>query len=219
MTLTINEGAAVSTADGERVGSVDRIVLDPLTKDVSHIVVRRGVLFREDKVIPVDMISTTDEEQIVLNPGVSDEDIPPFEERHYMTVLEDFYEPDLESVPPLLYFGPYALATPVIPPVTETVRNRDIPDRAVAVETGARVVTSDGEAVGRLAQVLMTDGGVATHLVVDVGSFLFEEHKGVPIGWIESIDDDVVRLGVPASMIEAIPDYDAEDGDTEFLLT
>jgi sporulation protein YlmC with PRC-barrel domain len=218
MTLTLNEGADVFTADGQRVGSVDRIVLDPLTKDVSHIVVRRGVLFREDKVIPTDMIATTDEEQIVLDTGVSGEDIPPFEERHYVTVLEEFYQPDLGSVPPLLYFGPYALATPVIPTVTETVRNRDIPDRAVAVETGAKVVTSDGEAVGALAQVLMTDGGVATHLVVDVGSFMFEEYKGVPMGWIESIDDDVVRLGVPKSMIEAIPEY-GTDRDTDFLLT
>lgn len=218
MTQTINQGADVITADGERVGSVDRIVLDPLTKDVSHVVVRSGVLFGEDKVIPIDMISTTDEQQIVLDKGVSDEDIPLFEEHQYVTVLEDFYQSDLGSVPPLVYFGPYALATPMVAKVSETVRNRDIPDRAVAVETGAKVVANDGEKVGKFEQVLMTDGGVATHLVVDVGSLLVEQHKGVPIGWIESIDEDEIRLGVPTSMIEAIPDYDTDD-DTDFRLT
>ena len=219
MTLTIKEGADVVTADGERVGAVDRIVIDPLTKDVSHIVVRHGVLFREDKVIPIDMISTTDEEQIVLDHGVSEDDISPFEERHYMSALGEFAQPDVGSVAPLLYFGPYGLPSPLTPSATEKkVRNREIPDRAVALEAGAKVVTSDGETAGRLEQVLMTDGGVATHLVVDVGSLLMSQHKGVPIGWIESIDDDVVRLGVPPTMLEAIPDYDT-DGDTDFLLT
>lgn len=224
MTLMINQGADVFTADSDRVGSVDRIVIDPLTKDATHIVVRRGVLFREDKVIPIDMVSSTDETRIVLHRGVSDEEIPPFEERHFVPVRDDEYEPEQgrASIPPLMYFGPYALPTPVLRWVMETMRDREIPERAVAVETGASVVTSDGLMAGSLDRVLTTDDGIATHLVIDVGSAMVTEHKGVPVGWIESIDDDGVRLGVPSSMIDAIPYYDTDaerDHDVDVPLT
>ena len=38
--------------NGDKVGSIDRLVIDPRTNEVTHIVVRKGFLFTKDKVIP-----------------------------------------------------------------------------------------------------------------------------------------------------------------------
>ena len=42
--MQFKQGATVSTYDGKNVGHVDRVVLNPKTKEVTHIVVRKGLL-------------------------------------------------------------------------------------------------------------------------------------------------------------------------------
>ena len=55
--MEIKRNAKVTTADGKDVGRVDRVVIDPQSKEVSHLVIRQGFLFTEDKVVPIDLVS------------------------------------------------------------------------------------------------------------------------------------------------------------------
>jgi hypothetical protein len=52
---------------------------------VTHLVVRKGVLFKTDKVVPVSMVASTDADSVRLRPDVGDlSDLPDFEETHYV---------------------------------------------------------------------------------------------------------------------------------------
>jgi uncharacterized protein YrrD len=42
------------------------VVLDPQTKKAIHIVVRKGFLFTEDKVVPISFISDATEDRVTL---------------------------------------------------------------------------------------------------------------------------------------------------------
>lgn len=47
--MQFKDGANVYTADGHTVGSIDRVVIDPRTNEVTHVVVRRRLFFTEDQ--------------------------------------------------------------------------------------------------------------------------------------------------------------------------
>ena len=79
MSLTINEGTGVYTADDTHVGSIDRVVVDPLTLELTHIVVSKGLLLPEDRVLPIGAIATATEQRINLKADIALDDLPQFE--------------------------------------------------------------------------------------------------------------------------------------------
>lgn len=218
MTMIIKEGTDVYTAADESVGSVDRVVLDPLTRDLSHVVVRKGIFFPEDKVIPVEAIATAAEERINLRSTVEADDLPPFEEHHFVPMVEGEYPAGLQETAgiPLAYYGPYATLTPAFTSVTRTVTERNIPDRAVALQAGAPVIGRTNDVIGRCDEVIATASGVVTHMViatevVGVPAGRITTRKAVPISWVEFATDEKVKLGVSGTMMDAVPAYDPED--------
>ena len=65
--MELREGTRVFTPGGEEVGRVNRFVLDPATNEVTHIVIQKGWLLPEDKVVPFDLVRSATEERVVLN--------------------------------------------------------------------------------------------------------------------------------------------------------
>ena len=81
----LREGAAVLTQRDEQVGKVNGFVLDPATNEVTHIVVQKGWLLPEDKVLPFDKIASATEDRVVLSEDMQDfDELPAFEETHYI---------------------------------------------------------------------------------------------------------------------------------------
>ena len=60
--MQFKRGANVYTADGDRVGDVERVVLDPRSKEVTHIVVDKGFLFDDDRVVPLNLIAGVEDD-------------------------------------------------------------------------------------------------------------------------------------------------------------
>ena len=60
------KGAEVFTAAGEKIGTISRIVLDAKTRDVTDLVVERGALLKDEKVIPVGLVDLENEDRIRL---------------------------------------------------------------------------------------------------------------------------------------------------------
>jgi uncharacterized protein YrrD len=79
--MEFREGAGVFTPDGRHLGIVDFVLVNPRTRRVTHVVIRRGHLLPEDKVISVERLSTATKDRIVLN--AEPEQLPTFEETHY----------------------------------------------------------------------------------------------------------------------------------------
>src|SRR5664279_5043838 len=85
--MQFKDGTGVYSFEGQHVGHVGRVVLNPETKEVTDIVVRKGLLFTEDKIVPLSLIATATEDRVSLRENAGELDkLPPFEETHYIPV-------------------------------------------------------------------------------------------------------------------------------------
>lgn len=217
--IELKEGMSVRTPSGEDVGKVNRFVLDPATNEVTHIVIQKGWLLSEDKVVPFQMVSTGGEDKLVLNEEIDFDQLPPFEETHFVRATDERPN-DLGSVGGPVYINaPGYYWYPVHPnlgysgfglgyqtwPSAETTRN--IPAETVPLKEGTDVISSDGEHVGDVERLILDpDSNQVTHFVISQGLF-FKERKLVPASWIQSVDEDKVYLVVPSRLLERLPAY------------
>ncbi len=80
-TVVVIEGADVVSADEKHMGNVISILTDPATQKVTHILISRGTLLKEKKLIPTMWFDTVAEEQIRLKIRASlVEKLPEYEE-------------------------------------------------------------------------------------------------------------------------------------------
>jgi uncharacterized protein YrrD len=204
--MLFQKDAEVIDANGQQVGSLERVVLNPDTKLVTDVVVRTGTLFnKEDKVVPVEYIVETAENQIVLSRAAGElTSFPPFEERHLVDADDDIDQKSVSDVPQVIYgspgFGPMVVPAPGQEFTTQIEQN--IPNGTVAVKEGAKVITADGKHIGNLERVL-TDASVdqVTNLEISKGLFT-KERRLIPMKWVMSMGEDEVRLRVNEESID-----------------
>jgi uncharacterized protein YrrD len=212
--MHLKKGAMVFSSDNEEIGSIDRVVLNPVTREVTHIIISKGFLFTQDKVVPVKCIESTTDERVVLKEKASTitEEMPQFEETHYVPIHSDkYYIEKRGKWPKMFYYYPPVGITwdfygyPLSPYYLKTDKN--IPQNTVALEEGAKIKSVDGKYVGNVDQVLTeakTDK--ITHLVISSG-LLFKERKLVPISWVSDVEEDKVTLAVESDFLEKLDEY------------
>jgi uncharacterized protein YrrD len=215
--IELKEGMSVVTPGGEEVGKINRFILDPATNEVTHVVIQKGWLLPEDKVIPFQMINS-DEDRVILRDDIDFDQLPAFEEAHFVRVDDDLNDIGRAGAP-VYQHTPGYYWYPVHPniaysgfglgyntwPAAETKRN--IPDNTVSLKEGTDVISSDGEHVGDVERLFVDpDSSKMTHFLISQG-LLFKDRKLVPIDWVTSIAEDKVHLAVPSRLLERLPAY------------
>lgn len=215
--MQIKEGAGVYTPTGDKLGGIDRVVIDPGSKEITHIVVRKGALLHKDKVVPAELIQYTADDRIVLSlaAGGDLESLPDFEEDYYVpastrevprgrfgsgSIMPLYWYPAASGAPYGLDAGPPALAA----------RPRslvNIPDHTVALKEGARVTSSDDEHVGDIHKVYTDAGSNRVSQIVIKSGILDKKERLIPIEWVDQIDEEEIHLSVSSEMVEWLPEY------------
>ncbi|HSL28703.1 MAG TPA: PRC-barrel domain-containing protein [Anaerolineales bacterium] len=236
--LELREGVGVYTPGDEQVGTVTGFVLDPSTNEVTHIVVQKGWLFPEDKVLSFDMIASADEDKVVLKGNLGDiDELPAFENTHFITprdadiTRQGGSEPAEErrradiiqeeasegrsaalSVAPAYYWYPphgYVGYPVGYYGLPPMETVRNIPADTIPVKEGTDIMSSDGKHVGDVERLLIdADSNKLTHFVISQGVF-FKDRKLVPAHWVRSMDEDKVHLSVNSELLEQLPSYEA----------
>ncbi|HET9909096.1 MAG TPA: PRC-barrel domain-containing protein [Anaerolineales bacterium] len=231
--MELKEGTSVFTTGGKEVGKINRFVLDPTTNEVTHIVVQKGWLFSEDKVVPFGMVNSATMERVVLSENIDTFDqLPPFEERHYVKAgesegsdshdqqsdqdeirkvdvrregrLRDDDFPSYYWYPPHGYVG-YPIGVYGWPSL-ETTRN--IPGNTISLKEGTDVVSSDGKHVGDIERLFVaSDSNKVTHFVISQG-LLFKDRKLIPAHWVRTADEGKVDLAVSTQLLKDLPTYE-----------
>ena len=212
--MLFKKGVDVFSSDNEKIGTLDRVVMDPKTKEVTHIIVREGFLFTEDKVVPMDLVGSVTDERISLQGSKEHlDELPEYEETHYIprdaTVDDDmstlYWNPPVYAGGGYSGYGQY----PVIYPQSLYIRRteKNIPEGMVALAEGAKVLAEDGEQVGNI-ETLITDpkDERVTHLVISSG-LLMKERKIIPSHWLGTVAEDEVHLAVDSRLLERLPEY------------
>jgi uncharacterized protein YrrD len=218
--MHFTENAEVQTSDGKKVGRIDRVVIDPDSKEVTHLILKQGLLFTRDKVVPIGEIDNTAEDRIVLKTERKDPDeFPDFEETHFVPVSDDgtstyrdgrpaskvaWYYPVPNAAWWRLEMGSYpGFQKP--PYVRRTDRN--IPEGTVPVEEGARVLSKDGEHVGDVKRIFTDEEEQrVTHLLICKGK-ISKSWKLIPSMWMTTVGEKQIRLSIDAVFVDNLPEH------------
>jgi uncharacterized protein YrrD len=222
--MRFKEGAPVYSADARQVGSVDRVVVDADTREITHVIVREGLLFTRDKLVPIDFVQEAGDDQVTLNKVVDEiQALRDFEESHYVPaerkragagqLLGEVQSLFLYPPRSVTWWGPSEiLDSPAQGRQPRYVRQKleNLSRGQVALEEGARVFDADGKQVGNVAEVVFDpESDRITHLVIARGLLLRTE-KLVPSNWIKEIGEKEVRLTVGAQYLRALKTGEAE---------
>lgn len=189
----IKIGAPVEARDGP-VGRVQQVVLNPGNKHVAALVVRRGMLFGQNIVVPIEVVEDATDEQVRLR----------------------FSSDQLQSQP--THYLPFITAIAGYEPVQAVLsllgqsRGNMWAGQGVSGESGAiiragqRVECRDGSA-GKVHWVLL-DGhtGRVTHFVVRQG-VLRRRDIMVPVEWVSEYHADHLKLAVDRVALDPLPEY------------
>jgi sporulation protein YlmC with PRC-barrel domain len=147
--MKLKKGADVFNSKGEKLGALQRVIIDPDTKTITHIVVEKGWLFSTNRVISMSEVDAQRDDGLVVTSTNDDPDsYPAFEEAHYVNLDEnDHPDTDVEGAywyPPanLAWWRTSAAYMGYYPPIPSFVvrTTQNIPDGTVALEEGAKLL-------------------------------------------------------------------------------
>lgn len=204
--IQLQRDATILAEDGRKVGTLERVVVNPATNVITDVVVRTGGLFSpEEKVVPVELIVETSENKILLHEAAGDlKGFPAFEEDRIVNETGNRDGSSDGSLPSIAVGYPVT-AAPVMQVSGEKIitrKEQNIPEGTVALKEGAAVLSADDKHVGKVERVLVEPlMDQITHFVISSGLFA-KESKLIPIRWVMRVGEDAVHLRVEKSDIE-----------------
>lgn len=181
------------------------VLVNPVTKQVTHLVVRAMEAPHDEYLVPIAHVVASTDQTIDLD--VAAQDLAAMEPFVHTDYVEEPYErvESIQSGGPLsipLYW-PYVIPDRTMYVPVERVQ---IPPGEMAIHRGAPVYATDGYA-GRVEEfILDPTGGGITHLVVREGHLWGRRDLSVSVGQIEAIEDNTVRLKLDKDTIGNLPE-------------
>jgi sporulation protein YlmC with PRC-barrel domain len=181
--------AQVYGHDGH-LGHALKLIIDPVRKRVTHLVVKGAGLGGQERLVPTEDVVATQSNRITLNcdkEGFKRYD--PFMETR-------FIELDMPSY--LEYEGWSPVGWPYVSPVSHDyfMEVELIPEGELTVQRGMRVDASDGQ-VGRVDEfVVEPSSGRIGHLVMRQGHVFGQKDVFIPVNAIKKTEDERVVLNL-----------------------
>ena len=181
------------------------VLLDPVHKEVTHLVVKEAKAPHTERVVPIDAVSETNPELILLR-HTRDElaKMDPFIRTEYVREerTASGYPPAgfLGIGPPLLWRDVDLDWTYVVP-----VDHKQVPLGEQAIRRGTRVEATDGRA-GHVDELLVDpETERMTHLVMREGHLWGQKDVVIPVSEIDRIKEDTVYLKLSKDEVQALP--------------
>jgi len=205
-------GAEVTCSDGV-CGELSRVVIDPVARVLTHLVVepkhRRG----QGRLVPIDLVDAT-AEQICLRCGKAELDtLEEAEETHFLS--EEAGERMGYGAGQTLAWPYYGLGggmggmgmggmtnTPMI-----IIEDR-VPAGEVEVRRGEHVHATDGDIGHVQGLVIDPEDHHVTHVLLRKGHLWGEREIAIPIGAVKDVAADGVRLNLTKDEVRGLPPVD-----------
>ncbi len=209
--MRLELGKPVRSSDGQIVGELGDVVIDPVKKRLTHLVVKphHG---GESRLVSIDLVEREDgASEISLRCNAEEvRRLPDVEEFAYLRLGElPVADPDWDigvtDVLAMPYestgFAAYPAGT-----VDDIGMTYDrIPKGEVEIRRSSSVIANDGERVGEVDGFLLDDDDCITHFVLERGHLWRRRELAVPIGAISKVESDTVTVGLSRDEIGALP--------------
>lgn len=204
-------GSEVACSDGI-CGELKRVVVDPVARSLNHLVVEAKHRQGLGHLVPIYLVSSTDE-HIQLKCELSEfEALEAAEETHYLPGARgqwDYRQDQMLSQP---YYG-LGLGTMGIGGMgtgPQPVTYDRVPVGEVEVRRGEHVHATDGD-IGRVQGLVIdpSDHHV-THVLLDEGHLWGQKRVAIPITAVTGINDGV-RLSLTKDEVRDLPQVDLDN--------
>ena len=209
-------GAEVSASDGS-VGKVNRVVVDPVAKKLTHLVVETGLGQGPSRLVPLDLVQGDGGGEVRLSCTKAEfENLEPAEETKFVrrtTSFGSFGAGDVLSWP---YYGAAGIGdldgiggaggmgTEDGSPVPRKVTYDTVPVGEVSVRRGQPVLATDG-AIGHVqGLVVHPDSGHVTHVLLQEGHLWGKKEVAIPISAVDSTVDGT-QLKIAKKDVQDLP--------------
>jgi sporulation protein YlmC with PRC-barrel domain len=200
---TFTIGAAALCSDGP-CGVVSRVVVDPVARELTHLVIEPEHRSGLGRLVPLAMVEAGDSDVRLHSTLAEFEQLPSAEETDFLpggsgydayAAHEAYYWP---------YFGLEGGADPRLA-LASAVETRDmLPPGEIGVRRGKAVHASDGE-IGKVEGLVVDSAqGKVTHVLLQEGHLWGRKQVAIPIGAVEKIDQGIT-VKLTRHEVEALP--------------
>jgi len=207
-TTSFTIGADASCTDGV-CGEVSRVVVDPVARAVTHLVVEPAHWRGSGRLVPLDLVDATTGE-IRLRCTLADfEKLDPAEETQFLPGTPGYPGYDPEQVLSMPYYGigigmGMGMGGGDVP---VAVTYDAVPLDEVEVRRGEHVHASDGR-IGKVqGLVIDPDSHHVTHVLLQEGHLWGRKEVAIPISVVTGVDDGI-RLSITKQQVQDLPPVD-----------
>lgn len=204
-------GTEVACSDGI-CGELKRVVVDPVASSLTHLVVEAKHRQGLGHLVPINLVSSTDE-QIQLKCKLSEfEALEAAEETHYLPGARGQWGYGQDQMLSQPYYG-LGLGTMGVGGMgagPQTITYDRVPVGEVEVRRGEHVHATDGN-IGRVQGLVIdpSDHHV-THILLDEGHLWGQKRVAIPIKTVTGINDGV-RLNLTKDEVRDLPPVDLDN--------
>jgi sporulation protein YlmC with PRC-barrel domain len=215
--MRLEIGNRVRCTDGV-YGELADIVIDPLEKRVTHLVVQPEQAEGDARLVPIELAKGRDDEQREIELKCTLDETQGFESVHQSAYLRlgelpvedpdwDVGVQDFLVMPyyPGLDVGAYPGAAPGGLDSHATMYYDRVPKGEVEVRRASAVISADGHSLGEVDGFVVDADKHITHFVLERGHLWGRREVTVPIGAVTKVESDVVLLSLTTEEIGALP--------------
>jgi sporulation protein YlmC with PRC-barrel domain len=200
---TFTIGAAATCSDGP-CGAVTRVVVDPVGRELTHLVIEPEHRSGLGRLVPLDMVESAGGDVRLRYTLAEFDSLPSAEETDFLpggsgydayAAHEAYYWP---------YFGLEGGADPQLA-LASAVETRDkLPPGEIGVRRGEAVHASDGE-IGKVEGLVVDSAqGHVTHVLLQEGHLWGRKQVAIPISAVGKIDNGIT-VTLSKHEVEALP--------------
>jgi sporulation protein YlmC with PRC-barrel domain len=215
-------GASASCTDGS-CGKVIRVVIDPLAKKVTHLVVEPNHRQGLGRLVPLDLVRTSaasdsaapsDAEEVRLSCSLAEfQQLDSAEDTQFVPGTSGYaaYGPDEVVAWPYYGLGGGASVGGPMPMdgMSQTITYDALPAGEVAVRRGEHVHATDGN-IGRVQGLVIDPNSYhVTHVLLQEGHLWGRKDVAIPMGAVAGTDDGIL-LNITKDEVAALPAVDID---------
>jgi sporulation protein YlmC with PRC-barrel domain len=199
-------GADASCTDGG-CGKVTCVVVDPIARAVTHLVVEPRHHHDRGRLVPVELVDATTGEIQLRCTLAEFEELDPAEETQFLPGTPGYpgYDPGQVLCSP--YYSPgmgLGMGAAYVP---QAVTYDTVPLDEVEVRRGEHVHATDGH-IGKVqGLVIDPESRHVTHVLLQEGHLWGRKEVAIPIGAVTGVDDGI-RLNITKQQVQDLPPVD-----------
>jgi sporulation protein YlmC with PRC-barrel domain len=198
----------------KEVGKLADLVVDPVAKRVTHLVVKPEHGAASSHLVPIELVEPGEHVGgIALTCSRAELDaLPPVEEFAYLRLGEvatndPEWDVGVSDVLALPYYDSTGLTGPVDAVGDMGVVYDRVPKGEVELRRSSRVLASNGDYIGDVDGFLVDDTEHITHFVLERGHLWGRREVTVPIGAVASVESDAVTLTLSKDEVGDLPSH------------